>query len=279
MTILITGGTGRTGGKLAQLLHAANQPVLIASRSGVAPAPFKAVKFDWTDEKTFGNPFEADSNIDKIYLVVPPIIDVFPVVKPFIDLALSKGVKRIVLCGSSSVEKGGPGPGKVFEYLVDSGADYVVLRPTWFIDNFGAAFLREIVEHDKISTAAGDGRIPFVGVDDIAKAAFDALVVKESPNTDYYVQGPKLYTHDEATAILGEVLGRKITHERVTEEQAVVVFMAQGTPEHYAKIRAWLATRVANGKEEVIFTSPKAIHGKTDLRDYFEANKKLWAKE
>ncbi|KDR71663.1 hypothetical protein GALMADRAFT_254040 [Galerina marginata CBS 339.88] len=278
MTTLITGGTGKTGGKLAQLLHDAKHDVLIATRSGVAPAPFKAVKFDWFDERTFENPFELDANIDKLYLVLPSVIDVLPVVKPFIDLALSKGVKRVVFLSASAVEKGGPAQGKVWEYLVDVGVDYAVLRPTWFIENFGTAFLPSILGHGKIFTPAKDGRIPFIGVDDISKAAFDALVAKESPNTDYYILGPKLYTHDEVAAILSEVVGRKITHERVTEEQSIAGFIALGIPEDYAKVLSGLLVEVANGfSEEAILTSPKAIIGKVDLRGYFEANKKIWA--
>ncbi|KDR83086.1 hypothetical protein GALMADRAFT_58248 [Galerina marginata CBS 339.88] len=279
MTTLITGGTGKTGGKLAQLLHDVKHNVLIATRSGVAPAPFKAVKFDWFDQTTFENPFKIDSNIDKLYLVAPAVIDVLPVVKPFIDLALSKGVKRVVFCAASAVEKGGPGQGKIFEYLVDVGVDYVVLRPTWFIENFGTSFLSGLLGYDKIFTPARDGRVPFVGVDDISKAAFDALVAKESPNTDYYILGPKLYTHDEVAAILSEVIGRKITHERVTEEQTIAAFTGLGIPEDYSKMLTGLLVGVANGSEEAIFTSPKAIIGKVDLREHFEANKKVWAKE
>ncbi|KDR83085.1 hypothetical protein GALMADRAFT_238897 [Galerina marginata CBS 339.88] len=279
MTTLITGGTGKTGGKLAQLLHDAKHNVLIATRSGVAPAPFKAVKFDWFDQTTFENPFKVDSNIDKLYLIVPAVVDVLPVVKPFIDLALSKGVKRVVFCSASPQEKGDPCHGKVFEYLVDIGVDYAVLRPTWFIENFSYSFLPGILAYDKIFTPAKDGRVPFVGVEDIAKAAFDAFVAKESPNTDYYIVGPKLYTHDEVAAILSEIVGRKITHERVTEEQTVEGFTGLGIPEDYSKMLTGLLVGVANGSEEAIFTSPKTIVGKVDLRENFEANKKVWAKE
>ena len=53
-------------------------------------------------------------------------------------------------------------------------------------------------------SAAEDGRIPFVGSGDIAKAAYDVLVDEKSRNTDYFVVGPTLYTYDEVgvTAIL-----------------------------------------------------------------------------
>ena len=133
MTILITGGTGRTGSQLARLLDIAKIPIVIASRSGNAPSPFEGVKFDWFEESTYRNAFDAHPNIDKVYLVLPSLFDPTPIAKSFIDFAISKGVKRFVLLSASSFEKGDDGTGRAHDYLAESGADYVVLRPTWFI--------------------------------------------------------------------------------------------------------------------------------------------------
>ncbi|KAJ3502245.1 hypothetical protein NLJ89_g8977 [Agrocybe chaxingu] len=70
MTIPVTGGTGNVGGAVARLLQAVNYPLIIASRMGVA-GPFKAVKFDWVDPSTFENPFNADPNIDHVFVIAP----------------------------------------------------------------------------------------------------------------------------------------------------------------------------------------------------------------
>lgn len=99
---LITGGTGKTGLALANLLHQANYSALIASRSGQAPEPFNAVKFDWFDAATFENPFNLNLDIaepvDHVYIIAPPgRIDGVKAMKNFIDLAVSKGVKQFVL--------------------------------------------------------------------------------------------------------------------------------------------------------------------------------------
>ena len=93
MTILLTGGTGKTATRIARLLKDANQRVLLTSRKGVVPEPFRGVKFDWHDPSTFENVFTADPNIERIYLVAPGATsEVFPLMKPFIDLAVQKGV-------------------------------------------------------------------------------------------------------------------------------------------------------------------------------------------
>ena len=218
MTVLVTGGTGKTGLILSRLLKEANQSVLICSRSGTASSPYKAVKFDWFDDNTFENPFKTDSNIDRVYLIVPSVVGQLSTVKPFIDLAISKGVKRFVLLTASQAEIGSPVlMGKVHEYLLNIKVDYTVLRPTWFMrtyfsmritkasadktftENFGTTFYQSIREQNEIYGVAKDGRTPFVSAEDIAQAAFDALVSKQSPNKDYYVVGPELFSYDEVS--------------------------------------------------------------------------------
>jgi uncharacterized protein YbjT (DUF2867 family) len=132
MTSLLLCGTGSTGLAIAKLLHEANRSVLLTSRTGKAPEPYKAATFDWLDHTTFENPFKADSNIDRVYIVSPTIYDMLPHAKTFIDLAVTKGVKRFVLLSESQLNPGDPYTGKIHQYLLDIGVDYFVLRPTWY---------------------------------------------------------------------------------------------------------------------------------------------------
>ncbi len=142
MSILLTGGTGTTAMRLARLLQAANKRVILASRKGAVPEPFSGVKFDWHDPATFPNPFAVDPTIESVYLVSPPgDPDVLGPMKPFIDLAVQKGVKRFVLLSVSTIEAGGPAMGKVHEYLISLGVEYFVIRPSWFFGMFQSLML------------------------------------------------------------------------------------------------------------------------------------------
>ena len=67
-----------------------------------------------------------------------------------------------------------------------------------FTENFSKYFYASIRDQNEISGVAKDGRIPFVSVDDIAQAAYDALISEKSPNKDYYIVGPELFSFDEA---------------------------------------------------------------------------------
>ncbi|CAA7268487.1 unnamed protein product [Cyclocybe aegerita] len=259
MTILVTGGTGKTG------------------LAGVAPEPFKAVKFDWHEPSTFENPFHADTKIDRVYLVAPNEVDCLALMKPFIDLAITKGVKRFVLITVTQAEKGGPFYGKVHEYLANLGVDYVVLRPTWFMENF-VTYARGIRDNDSIVSVTKTARLPFVAIEDIAQAAFDALVAEKSANTDVYVIGPELWSYDGVAAALTEILGRKITHKQITHQQQTDLFKYLGMSDEFATLLSDSEIRLEEGSEEAIVGSPKAIVGKRRLRDYLEANKNVWIK-
>jgi len=140
MTILLTGGTGKTSKRLARLLQDANIPFILASRhaDSAAPSGMPAVKFDWLDHKTFEAPFQfklpGGEKISAVYMMVPIVNDPETSMNAFIDYAKKEhGVNRFVLVAGSTAEPGKAGVGKVWQHFLDTGVDYCVLRPTWFM--------------------------------------------------------------------------------------------------------------------------------------------------
>jgi len=74
---------------------------------------------------------------------------------------------------------------------------------------------------------------------------------------------------------LSKVLGRKITHKHISQEESNALFEGLGIQPEYASLLTSIALQVAEG---AIFTDKKAIIGEKTLQDYFESNKELWAK-
>src|SRR5580700_3754779 len=109
--LLITGGTGKTGSRLAVKLRKRGLAVRIASRtpgSGVT-------QFDWMNTATFA--LAVQGMIQSVYLVAPSTADPLTAMRPFLDFALVSGVQRFVLLSSSSLEEGGPMLGQVHQYI------------------------------------------------------------------------------------------------------------------------------------------------------------------
>jgi uncharacterized protein YbjT (DUF2867 family) len=133
MTVLLLGGTGKTSSRIARLLEKSNIPVILASRSGSAPAPFKGCHFDWFNASTYSNPFTQAVDIATVYLIPPFTMDSFRPMKAFTDLARHNGVQRFVLLSGSILNESDPSLLEFHKYLTNLGVDYAFIRPTWFM--------------------------------------------------------------------------------------------------------------------------------------------------
>ncbi|CZR54317.1 related to nucleoside-diphosphate-sugar epimerase family protein [Phialocephala subalpina] len=250
--MLLTGGTGKVSSRIAPLLSANGNDVLLASRSGSSPSfpKCKGVKFDWLDAGTHNKPFE-NASISAVFLVAPPVLDCVPVMKNFINLAVNNGVKRFVLLSASVLEEGdGPIMAQVSDYVKNLGVEYAILQPTWFMENLSeVGHLPTIRDQDMIISATGSGKLPFVSADDIAAVAFRALTDEVPHNTEHLILGPALWSYDEVADLFTKKLCRKITHVNISEEE-YAKGMANFMPEDYANLLAGLETVIKNGGEE-----------------------------
>jgi ergot alkaloid biosynthesis protein len=248
-TILVTGGTGKTGGRVARRLVEMGSAVRAASRSGDAVDGASSVRFDWGDAASYE---QALAGVDRVYLVAPVgSPDPYPVMAAFIDLALKSGVRRFVLLSASSLPEGGPAMGAVHSLLHKAAPEWVVLRPTWFMQNFSEQQHRATIRDEGcIYSATGQGRVPFVDVDDIAEVGVRALVAPEAHNTDHVITGPEALTYGQAADIIAEVIGRPVRHVNVSEDALAERFVGQGMDPAYARILAGMDTAIAGGSED-----------------------------
>lgn len=196
----MTGGTGKISSRIAPLLSAHGDTTLVASRAGTTPLlqRCQGIKFDWLDPATYSTLFEYGP-ISAVFLVAPPIMDCLSPMKEFIDLAVQKGARRFVLLSASVVDSGdGPMIEKISKYITTIGVDYAILQPTWFMENFSEMqHFHTIRDENRIVTATGEGKVPFVSADDIAAIAFRALTDEVPHNTNHLILGSELWSYDE----------------------------------------------------------------------------------
>ncbi|KAG7290002.1 hypothetical protein NEMBOFW57_006381 [Staphylotrichum longicolle] len=288
MPILLTGGSGaKTARRIASLCSDAGIPYLFASRRGGSDAEGPAVRFDWTDQTTYAAPFAhafpGGDTIHAVYLVMPRVPEPDKPINAFIDYAAERGVKRFVLMAGTSAKMGTPGPGKVWEYMVQKGVEWAVCRPTWFMENLSDGFhLKTVREDAKIYSCVGDGKVPFVSAFDIGGVAFAALTQPEPPNTDYRIMGPKAITHDEVlpvAATLSKVLARPIQHVSLSPEDRLKQMTEElKLPAQYSGFMVALEKLGAAGSEEYMDDTVERMTGRKPLsfETFVEQNKHLW---
>ncbi|KAM0149364.1 hypothetical protein ACHAPG_009462 [Botrytis cinerea] len=285
MAVLVTGGTGKTSLQLARHLQSASIPFLLASRKAQLTAPdgMHAVNFDYTDPSTyqaiFSHSFPHEEVIKAVYLVAPEVPDPVPAMNAFIDVAVKNGIDRFVLLSGSDTEKGGDDNGGVWQHLDDIHVEYSVLRASWFMDNFiNYPYVQSIKKENKFVSAMSDGQAPFVSASDIARVAMAALTSKNPPDHDYRVLGAELLNYDEIAAKLSKVLGRTITHIKVTAEEMIQRHVSIGFPEDLACYLTSLEVMTANGGEVRQNDVVERIGGHTPktFDEFAEENKNLW---
>ncbi len=276
-TILVTGGTGKTGRRTVEQLRAKGFEPRIATRSPKTPAD---VKFDWTDPSTFA---EAFAGVGAIYLVAPTdTVDSLGAMQPGLEAALAVGVTRFVLLSASSLEEGGPMMGAVHAWLRENAQEWAVLRPTWFMQNFSELHHREpIRDQAAIFTATGSGRIGFIDAGDIAACATALLIAPSVENADYILTGPDAISYDVVAQTLSDQLGHTIEHKKLTVDELAARHEGMGLPAEYASTLAAMDGAISNGSEDRVTDNVLALSGNapTSFADFVQRNLSAWISE
>ena len=273
--ILITGGTGKTGSRLAQELRERGLEPRVASRS---PRGGETVRFEWHDAATFPDVL---ADVRAVYLVAPTdTASPLDAMRPFIEGALESGVERFVLLSASSLEEGGPMMGGVHAFLKRHAPSWSVLRPTWFMQNFSEGpHAASIRDEGLIYSATGEGRVPFIDAGDIAAVAAQALVDQEFPNGDLVLTGPEALSYDEVALLLSEIVGRTIVHRRLSEAQLSARYEQAGLPAEYAPVLAAMDTAISQGAEDRVTGEVQRITERNpcDFRSFATPARHVWS--
>ena len=93
---------------------------------------------------------------------------------------------------------------------------------------------------------------------------------------------PLTLTSAQATKLLTEIIGRKITYKRLSVDEGRKLYLALGRVPGYAEYMVGVDSAIATGLEEDIFHNAdenKKFVGKHTLREYFETNRDIWVKK
>ncbi|MEJ1156915.1 SDR family oxidoreductase [Prosthecomicrobium sp. N25] len=262
--ILVLGATGTIGSHLVPDLVARGEAVRAASRTGAAVAGAEGVRFDLTAPETWDAAFEG---ADRVFVIAPTgTVDPLATLGPVVERAAARGLK-IVLMTAMGVDASDEIPYRKVELaLIRSGARHVIVRPTWFADNFHT-FWSAGVKAGVIALPAGEGRTAFIDTRDIAASIAGALTTDRFDGRAIDLTGPKSLTYTEAAAILSRVAGRTIAYRATTDEAFVAMLTGAGVSPAYAAflaaifhpVREGWADRVTDGVERLSGRPPRSL--------------------
>jgi uncharacterized protein YbjT (DUF2867 family) len=236
-TILVTGGTGKTGRRVAQLLQRGGHAVRIGSRAAV-PA------FDWADRQSWQ---AAVQDVDAVYVSYFPDVaapGAAETIEAFVAFAAAAGVRRLVLVSG----RGEPEAQRCEEIVKRSGLEWTIVRASWFAQNFSEGYLLDPVRAGEVVLPAGDVGEPFVDVDDIAEVAARALTEDGHHGQLYEVTGPRLLTFAQAVTEIGRATGRELRYVQVPIEDYAAAMREAQVPGEIVDLITYLFSEVLDGR-------------------------------
>ena len=257
--VLVIGGTGRVGRRVAERLTARGVPVRIGSRSGEPP-------FDWEDEGTWA---PALDQVGAVYLSYAPDLAVpgaVAAVRSFAELAVEAGVRRLVLLSGRGEEEAQ----RAERAVQDAAAEWTVVRCAWFNQNFSENYLLEPMLGGEVALPAGDVPEPFVDAEDIADVAVAALTEAGHAGELYELTGPRLLTVKEAIGEIAWAAGREIRFVPVSVEEYESVLAEQDVPPEFLSFLTYLFGEVLDGRNAHLTDGVRRALGREprDFADY-----------
>ncbi len=195
-------------------------------------------------------------------LAVPGAADA---VRSFAELAVESGVRRLVLLSGRGEEEA-----RRSEQVVrESGAEWTILRSSFFAQNFSESFFLEPVLGGEVALPVGDVAEPFVDADDVADVAVAALTEGGHEGELYELTGPRLLTFAEAVAEISYASGREVRYVPISAEQFASALKEDGVPAEVVELMSYLFTEVLDGRNANLTDGVRRALGR-EPRDFAE---------
>ena len=157
------------------------------------------------------------------------------------------------------------------EALTSSGADWTIVRASWFSQNFSEGPLVEGMVHGELVFPAGEVREPFVDVRDIADVVTAVLT-----SGDRYVgrtlelTGPRLLSWREAVAEISGATGDTITYTPVPTRAYGEALTGFGVPPEEAELLIEVFDTLMDGRNAHVTDDVQEVLGRAprDFADF-----------
>ena len=271
MKYLITGATGDVGSKVVELLIRSGERAKVFVRD----AQKARLRFGDCVDVFVGDLANPESlrvalkGIDELFLVnTGPQIPVRD--EAAATAAKAAGVKHVVKLSSMDVQHGlaiGAWHERGESAVRASGVPYTFVQPTGFTSNL-LAWAPSIKAEGLVRASTGEGGRAFIHSDDIAAVVVKALTTRAYDERSLPITGPEALTFAEVTARIGTAIGKPLTFQPISDEEARRRYsdISGSEEETEAHVSLWRAIRegrlatVTDNVERILGRKPIALH-------------------
>jgi uncharacterized protein YbjT (DUF2867 family) len=234
-TILVTGATGNIGKEVIKQLSARADPNILVKAAVRSPNESINVQGRNVElvEANYDNRQSLDSALsgtDNLFVLTPTHPKLVEFTSNLVNAATKRStggpIKHIVKLShiradddpKIEITRLHREAEKIIE---ESGIPFTFLRPNFFMQNF-LVYGQRINDQIAFYVPAGDGKVSFVDVRDIASVAVKALTENSDQHVGkmYDLTGPSSLTYQQAVEILSKESQKKMSYTNISDDAA-----------------------------------------------------------
>jgi uncharacterized protein YbjT (DUF2867 family) len=265
MNYLITGATGAIGSLVVErLLQRGDRPRIFARDAEKARARYgdrvDIAIGDLADAESLAAAFRG---IDALFLVnIGP--DLAMRDEAAAQDARAAGVRHLVKLSTMDVQQGiGTGVWHAHgeSAIRASGIGFTFVRPAGFMAN-AFEWARSIKTEGVVRAATGNGKTAFIHLNDIADVATVALTTRKYDGESLPISGPEALSYSEMTAKIGSVIGKRLTFQPISDEEARRRLIASGESAESVEYHLSIFRAIRGGRLATVTNTVERLLGR-----------------
>jgi len=252
--ILVLGGKGKTGRRVANRLVEKGQTVRIGSRS-------ENPSFDWEDPSTWKGALQG---MESVYITFQPDLAVpgaKEAIEGFTNLAVKSGVRKVVLLSG----KGEQEAEECERIVMNSGLDWTIVRASWFNQNFSESFFLDPILAGHVALPKNEALVPYVDANDIADVVVASLLDDKHNSEIYELTGPRTLTFSDVVREISEATDREIQFTPISMEEYNAIMKKFNLPDDYLWLINYLFEEVLVESNSIVTNDIEKVLGRKPI--------------
>ena len=275
--ILIIGASGNVGRFLVpELLKSGASMRILAFDDTPPPAGVPSIRGDTADPASLDPAIDGE---DKVFLLSPYSPDLVRNERHVVEAARRAGVGHIVKHSALAADAAAKCTvlrwhGESETHLRESGVPFDIVRPNSFMQNIPSFFGGSIKVGQGIAVAAGEGRVSFVDVADLART-YAAILLGAPGGRVLDVTGPRAVSYRVVARSLSRLLDVPIPYRPLTPSASLDMLRNAGFPTWMGEgFTDYFQFQAEDGCSHVSDVVTKLTHRPAvDLESYLQAER------